>query len=327
MNDSDRLKVAILMMQKNDSYVTPIFLRYHEALFGSSSLHVFDNGSTDPVVIAELKAAECRGVRVYWGFDGARCYQDKGEIFARHIHCLDEEDPHDFYFPMDNDEFLACVDSRGPMLSRSSISEALRSFKDNPATLRISHKYWANPLYRNRYQLTTSSAKCFFARGGCGSLDHGFHHGRSKNDLPAVDTPIVYFEFHYRTYDENRRYSREKLMPYHSGLSRKSLRHYAAKQSNNYHCANELLLSRYDYFSLFAYDVYPLVDSSFLDVTDALGIKTAHLFEVMPLVGFPFWMKWLKLRSTLTAHQAVALESLEDLGNALRRFLRRLVKA
>lgn len=300
------------MMQRDEISLLPVFLRYHEALFGGSSLHVFDNGSTDPSVIAELKASEARGVKVYRDHPAPKSFEDKGAIFAALIQSLDELDPHDFYFPLDCDEFIACATDDGISLGRSEIEQVLIPFKDSPSTLRIGHKYWANPLHRNRYQMITWSPKCFFAKGACASLDHGYHDGKSRASAPDQVTPIVYFEFHYKTYLLHRRNSAAKLVPFLSDHSRRNLRGFHMRRYHNHHCAEDLLMSKYDYLSMFSFEHYAIKYPAFLQRLHDLGIEDRLLFEAKPSVGIGLWMSWLKLRRHVVNLQATTQEQLQD---------------
>jgi hypothetical protein len=325
MTDTGNLRIAILMMQKNEISLLPLFLRYHEFLFGGPSLFIFDNGSTDPDVIAELRAAEDRGIRIDWDHTGPKSFEEKGNIFASLIQHLDQTNPHDFYFPLDCDEFIACLTPEGVSMKREEIDRALSPFKDSPSTLRISHKYWANPLHRNRYKVSTYSPKCFFAKGSCEFLDHGYHNAKSHAETPDKTTPIVYYEFHYKTYCLHRRNSIAKLTPYLSDYSRRSLQHFVHRRYHNHHCAQDLLLSKYDYLSLFSIGKYPIKDPSFLGVIEQLRVDKHLLFERVPPYGMRLWLAWLKLRSIVSDVLTTLQERWEDGLHLARRLVRRLI--
>ena len=325
MTEIGTLKIAILMMQKNEISLLQLFLRYHEFLFGGASLFIFDNGSTDPDVISELKAAEERGIRIDWDHTGPKSFEEKGNIFASLIQHLDQTDPHDFYFPLDCDEFIACLTPEGVSMNRGEIDRALLPFKDSPSTLRISHKYWANPLHRNRYKISTYSPKCFFAKGSCKFLDHGFHNAKALTDIPDETTPIVYYEFHYKTYRLHQLNSVAKLTPYLSDYSRRGLQHFVHREYHNHHCAKDLLLSKYDYLSLFSISNYPIKDLSFLSIIEQLKVDKHLLFERVPPSGIRLWLVWLKLRGNVSDVRTTLQERWEDGLHLSRRILRRLI--
>jgi len=325
MTDTGGLKIAILMMQKNEISLLPLFLRYHEFLFGATSLFIFDNGSTEPEVVAELKAAENRGIRIDWSHAGPKSFENKGNIFAQLIQQLDQINPHDFYFPLDCDEFVACLTPEAVSMKRGDIERALSPFKESPSTLRISHKYWANPLHRNLYQISTYSPKCFFAKGSCKFLDHGYHNAKAQGDAPDLATPIVYYEFHYKTYLLHRINSIAKLSPYLSDYSRRSLRQFVQRKYHNHHCAEDLLLSKYEYLSNFSIYAYPINDSSFLDEVRRLGVNEKRLFERVPPSGIRVWMAWLKLRRSISNFLAALKERWENGRQIVQRILRGLI--
>jgi hypothetical protein len=94
-----------------------------------------------------------------------------------------------------------------------------------------------------------------------------------------VQTAIVYVEFHYRPYASQRQASKQKLIGLVGDFSRRSLQAYARKRSHNFHCAEELLQSKYEFMKDFL-DTSKLVAApALLETFDALGIEHAQLFE------------------------------------------------
>ena len=317
MPKKNRMRIAILVMQRDERLLLPVFLRYHESMLGSSSIYLFDNGSSDPHVIKAVKAAEARGVHVRWDHNQPNSFVDKGNIFTDLIHELDANNPFDFYFPLDCDEFLACDTPVGPSCSWADIEQTLTPLVDNPAALFISHKYWANPLLKNHYQLNKSSRKCFFANGACGSMDHGFHHGRSRTDAGELSTPIIYYEFHYKPYWAHQQACKNKLLAFHSNHSRRELRSYVARQWYNYHCAYDLLQSKFAYLSQFTRVNFPLIDQGLLITFSQLGADVRALFEPVPPKGKRLWLRWLAIRAQLNTLWLNLRESLEAVVLAL----------
>ncbi|HYP03166.1 MAG TPA: glycosyltransferase family 2 protein, partial [Cyanobium sp.] len=95
------MKIACIMMQKNETLLIDPWLRYHTALFGSEHVYVYDNASTDTAVIRTLQNAETSGVNVFWDYTRQDDFMNKGKIIAGLIKRLDKERPYDFYFPLD----------------------------------------------------------------------------------------------------------------------------------------------------------------------------------------------------------------------------------
>lgn len=318
MTDPSELRIAILMMQKDEAELLPAFLRYHASLFGHRSLFIFDNGSNDPRVHSALREAASRGANVFWQYSSPDHFIAKGDIFSGLIKRLDREDRHDFYFPLDCDEFLACLTDAGPSCRKDLILKTLLPLRGDPAPLAIRHKYVSSPIRRNHYKIYIASPKSFFASDACDYLDHGFHHARSRAGLEAVETEIVYFEFHNLTYRRNLKSAAAKIIPYHRDLSRHVMRGYAAKQADNFHCARELLQSKYEYISQFSLDHYDVRSSCPVDIFVALGVCVDDLYETVPFCGIRIWLLWLRLRSQVVAAARAIAEALAAALHGMR---------
>jgi hypothetical protein len=239
------LRIALIMMQKNETLLLDPWLRYHEAMISAQSIFIFDNGSSDPHTLATLKAAECRGVTVSRKYNQLQDYPASGIIAAELINYLDRENPHDFYFPIDCDEFLACKVNGQISCSRDDLDRSLIDFIDNEKVLTIPRKYVNSPYHPNRYSEISECKKCFFAQGACQSLAFGFHEGTSKAGSGEAETNITYIEFHYKPYQEHLRLSQQKIDYIVINPSRRALAAYIKTQRNNTHAAIALLESEY----------------------------------------------------------------------------------
>jgi len=273
------LRIALLMMQKNESLLLDPWINYHRALVDPDSIFIFDNGSTDPQTLAILKAAEESGLSVNRSFDQQQDFFKTGTILAEAIKQLDQSDPHDFYFPMDCDEFLACDLDGRISCSIHDIEDALANLTYSNKVLTIPHKYANSPYHPNRYTKTTSSKKCFFARGACESLDHGFHQGRSIAGSEELETGITYLEFHYKPYLAHMRLSRQKIEYLLPNLKRRTLSDYAKRLRSGHHAASALLQSEYTYLCSFDKHTETRMDSSLLLRFAELGIDSTALFD------------------------------------------------
>jgi hypothetical protein len=273
------LRIALIMMQKNETLLLDPWLRYHEAMISPQSIFIFDNGSSDPHTLATLKAAECRGVNVNRKYNQLQDYPATGNIAAELINHLDRENPHDFYFPIDCDEFLACKVNGQLSCSRDDLDRSLIDFIGNDKVLTITRKYVNSPYHRNRYSEISSSKKCFFAQGACHSLIFGFHEGTSKAGSGEVETNITYIEFHYKPYHEHRRLSQQKIDYIVINPSRRALAAYIKAQRNNTHAAIALLESEYSYLQTFNNQPKAILDFSLLDRLEELGVDVRKLFS------------------------------------------------
>jgi hypothetical protein len=227
------IKIALIMMQKNESLLLEPWIRYHVDLIGTSSIFIYDNGSTDAQTLTTLAAAENMGLKINRTYNHQKDYYARGELFADLIKSLDASNPHDFYFPIDCDEFLACDIDGKLSCQRDDILVSLAPLVRDGKVLTIPHKYVNSPYHINRYSKITNCKKCFFAQGACEALSDGFHEGKSKNRSQERQTKITYIEFHYKPYADHMRLSAQKIDYLIPILSRKNLAAYAKSKRSN----------------------------------------------------------------------------------------------
>lgn len=310
------IKAACIMMQKDESVLLRAWIDYHSYLFGSENLYIVDNGSTHGLVTNVLTDAEHRGVHVYRQFNQNSDYKEKGTIVAELIRELDARNLYDFNFPLDCDEFIAVEDSEGRSCERNRILQELERFREVKNVLATSAKYYHTPFQHNLYAKLAhpSTAKCFFARSACVALDHGNHLGESILGNKQVKTRIIYYEFHRKPFLEFRRSSLQKLSGRVSDFSRATLRSYYHSKKSGFHCAGELLHSKYEYYML-CQNQARIADTALLAHLDTLAINYSGLFEGATHIPVPLRILALRLR-----HTGLQLSILsETIGNKLSR--------
>ena len=160
------IKIALIMMQKNESLLLEPWIRYHVDLIGTSSIFIYDNGSTDAQTLTTLAAAENMGLKINRTYNHQKDYYARGGLFADLIKSLDASNPHDFYFPIDCDEFLACDIDGKLSCQRDDILVSLAPLVRDGKVLTIPHKYVNSPYHINRYSKITNCKKCFFLHKG-----------------------------------------------------------------------------------------------------------------------------------------------------------------
>lgn len=319
------MRLAFIMMQKNEVVLLEPWIRYHASLAGIENLFIFDNGSTEPLVHRVLRRAEIEGAQVFRQYSRSRDYLHRGEIVGDLIKKLDRESPYDFYFPMDCDEFIACDSATGPAVEKQDIFAGLLPYRDRQEVLTISHKYVANPCRKDWYSIMTTSEKCFFTKDSCAWLDGGFHRGRSKFTDEREVTGIVYVEFHFRPYRSHRFFCRQKLATRSlADYSRKSLKAYADRRGSSHHCAADLLQGKYDYLQKFLRTDDLVFAPGVFMAFDALGIKKAGLFESMPPIPLPAYLYILRLRQAAGKRFEPLVEILQSAARLAKRAARRL---
>ena len=316
------IKVACILMQKNEALRLQPWLDYHQHLFGAKSLFIFDNGSSMPSVIDALRKAASRGATVDWSHKEASDFKRKSIIAAELVHSLDANDPHDFYFLLDCDEFVACEVDGEPRFDRTSILATLNPYANHKGILFINGKYWHNPYMPNMYTRVEHSPKCFFARGALMSLASGYHDGKSKFSEEKIRTPIIFFEFHHLPYRAHLRLSKEKLMHRTGDLSRRGLTIYAKKRRESFHCANDLLQTEYEYASRFLKSERLICLPALLEEFERQSIPYQQMFAPVGPFGHRGQLRLLKMQHLWLQF----IYFIDDGRVALTAVARRLVK-
>ena len=279
------LRIALLMMQKNEDILLGPWIRYHAEFTANASIFIFDNGSSIPGVIETLAEAEQAGIHIIRQHNKPEDYLNAGNIFSKFIHNLDLQNPHDFYFPIDCDEFLACQTPYGLSCHLEDLYSQLMPWLGSQQVLIIPRKHYANPYQANRYIEINHSQKCFFSQGTCKSLSHGFHKATTAAGHEQQITTITYFEFHHKPYQQHRRLTAQKLEQIFTGktMSRRNLAEYASTLKTNYHCALELLQTEYDYIHYLAKHSSQEEHRCLLDRFKEIQIDPSPLFAKSPL--------------------------------------------
>lgn len=205
------MKIAILMMQKNEDELLSKWIAYHSYLVGHENLYIFDNGSENSITKAQLKTASTTGTSVITEFDTKEDYENRGDIFCDFIKNLDEEADYDFYMLIDCDEFLATLDNEGVVsCDKGALQLELQKYKETQGTLLIDSQFYnssVSPYWFNKQPYR----KCFFRKGTIKSLDQGFHWGKVIQSEAEQRTGLVHIHFHNKPYRVARMHAEEKL--------------------------------------------------------------------------------------------------------------------
>jgi hypothetical protein len=143
--------------------------------------------------------------------------RDQNET-AEHIKILNQNDPRDFFLPLDCDELVACIANEAISLQPTDIQACLLPHKAHPGPLKINGKFWHNPYRKDHYKYQLPKSKTFFARGACATLDLGFHEGCARLSQDKQDINLACIEFHSLAHKEQMEKSRAKL-PHVSNFS------------------------------------------------------------------------------------------------------------
>lgn len=247
------MKIACLMMQKNESNLLKPWIDYHAMIFGINNIFIYDNGSTDEKCINTLKYYETKGLNVEWDFKTKNDFESKGRIFSDRIKEIDKSNtPYEFYFPLDCDEFIAYERSPGDLLiDKKSIEIELENYVGCQSTLAINAGYDNNPLFEQFYFRSDEQRKTFFYKGTCLTLDMGFHSGKTHLGSEPIKTKIVYIHHHYKEFHNYQISAKEKLLGRVTDFSIPSLEKHRDNKGPGYHLIGALLTSEDDYYYSF----------------------------------------------------------------------------
>ncbi len=204
-------QVACLVMLKNERVVAPCFIGYHAALFGAENVYVFDNGSTDPVVLSLLDCFEAQGGHVERRFATTQDFHRKGSILGDLIKRLEQEARYDFFIPLDCDELVVLRTGNGYTADPATIHAYLDDLRDERRILHVTLNL-SNLLGEPDRFRAAEYSKTIYPRGVFHHMDHGYHTGVAVGgDSPYRGCDLVYAHFHYRPYDEVVAFAKQKL--------------------------------------------------------------------------------------------------------------------
>ena len=206
------MRVACVMMQRNEELCLQPWLAYHGYLFGFENLYVLDHGSDSAIVKATLGLFERFGVNVL-RLPASANYAEKGAMVSAVLGRADAAKRYDLLFPLDCDELVMMRDEAGqPSCGKAELLRYLATLRGASAPLLVTENFlnslnspggfWALP-----YQ------KVFFTGGHIAEVDHGSHSCTVPTPSP-LPTRMVYAHYHHKPYAIQQMMSREKLRPY-----------------------------------------------------------------------------------------------------------------
>lgn len=246
------LRIACVMMQKNEVSLLEPWVRYHAHLFGIENLFVLDNGSTEPSVVQTLRQLESEGLNVDYSYRSQTDYRQREEIVTRIFASLSARAVHDFIFPLDCDEFIgARMQNDTLAFDLPSISERLAPYLNDKRVLTIASTF-DNIPDRPLFQQAAHQPKCFFANGSCRVLGIGYHTAKAKTTSESVKTPIIYLHFHNKPYSEYLFAAFNKLFDRIPDFSRRSLSEHVDERRSGFHAAAIFLQGEKHFIDRFA---------------------------------------------------------------------------
>jgi hypothetical protein len=206
------MRVACVMMQRNEDRCLAPWIAYHTHLFGVENLFIIDHGSDDAGVKATLARFAAAGGKIV-PLPATADFRHKGSFVSAALARVDAMRCHDLLFPLDCDEFMMIRDETGaPTCERAAILDYLAGLRDIAAPLLVIENF-LNTQHNPEGFWPEPYRKVFFPGGHAGAVDEGAHHCISST-APEVVTRVAYAHYHHKPYAVQLRMSREKLRAY-----------------------------------------------------------------------------------------------------------------
>ncbi len=285
------VRVACVMMQKDEGFLIEPWIRYYGYLFGFENLFIFDNGSTLPRVKAILAKFERVGVQVDRNFDAPQHYRVKGDIVSRKMLALRETKHYDMLLPVDCDEFLVWRDGAEMLSERNGIRRGMEQFLCEQRTLGLAWEFLNHPLmpdiyYVQRMQKTMYVADSFLW------IDHGFHSAGSRYTNEVCATPFAYVHFHNKPFDMVIRSTLDKFRPFADVDDIGAIERFVEDTNSRRHILPYLYMTEEMYLKKFGDKIY---------------IKSANLQSLLSALGAA-----VNFPAYYAAHDAVMTEALRS---------------
>lgn len=242
------MKVAVVMMQKNERDLLSIWIKYHASIFGIENLFIIDNGSDDVETLTIMHSFKNLNTI---SRNNPRDFQRKGAVVQEILHMVCSD--YDWAFLLDCDEFL-CVDREGCYVNdKEAISKELdvvvRSKKD---IARINKSIWNVPY--STYGYCETIKKICLKPSAKVDIDLGFHLFHYHKNKDSVDSNLFYqsnfclIHFHNRPFYQLLLSAREKLKFRLPNFKFSTLKNYSG---DGFHLIKYFFMSKDDYMSSF----------------------------------------------------------------------------
>ncbi len=150
-------RVRCLMMQRDERALLDAWLGYHGYLFGLENLTVFDNGSTDPEVVATLRRYESAGCTILWHCKTDDDFAERQRHFRSVVAGWERELSYEMAIPLECNEFVALFDVGGLSCRRDDIESYLETLSRTEERFEIGCSLAASPASSGFYGLRPSS--------------------------------------------------------------------------------------------------------------------------------------------------------------------------
>ena len=208
------MRIACLMMQKDEVDLLEPWLAYHANLFGAENLYVWDNGSTELAVADVLTAWRDHLGALTLDLSAPEDFRRKGVILGEKIKVLDALQTYDFFLPIDCDEFIMALDGGVPSFGQEIICKELEGYANELQALGIGTAFYNLPGRQDEFWMV-GFRKTLFRASTFKQMDHGYHQGESRLAPGIRPTNLAYMHLHHKPHAQIKEHSRNKLAAYY----------------------------------------------------------------------------------------------------------------
>jgi glycosyltransferase involved in cell wall biosynthesis len=245
-SDFSGCTVRCMLMQKNESELLPLWIRYHGELFGYQNLFVYDNGSDDRTQEILRAAEKDFGINVDYSKTAPENFENKGAIFAQQISRWSATKTVDYYFPLDCDEFVGIHEAGGYSCCPHSIHRYLSSIKSiQNVAFQVGERLDNSWHDETCFYRIPRARKLFFGNSEVVDMDIGFHNAKLPSE--AVVSKIVYFHFHNRPFNLLKKASKVKMQRRLKNFNNMNLSQLRNYQGPGIHLIRSLTCSEVEY--------------------------------------------------------------------------------
>jgi hypothetical protein len=265
------MRVACVMMQRNEDLCLQPWLVWHGHLFGFENLYIIDHGSEDRSVQEILSRFEALGVHIM-RMPATADYRRKAEYTIGIMQILQKGGGYDFLLPLDCDEFVVMRDAAGqPSCAVEEILRYLDRLKGNVFAV---PENFLNILGHPGQYFILPNTKIFFRSGAVRPMDHGSH--RCVDNTPATATRLVYTHFYHKAFARQKEKSLEKLGPFVDVNDQAAL---AAYRGTGQHLITHVLQTEAEYMALMAPNASCVSFPALGEMFELLGIDPGFYEE------------------------------------------------
>jgi|GEM_PF-1150319 len=249
------VKVACLMMQRDEELLLRPWLLYYGYLFGFENLYVYDNGSTINDIKQTLNEFSSVGVNVDITHNTSADFEHKGVILGNKIHEFKQDKRYDIVLPLDCDEFIAMNGRFGFDCNRTEIIDELERIHNGGVVCRTSYCLDNRPGFLDLFRYVPHTKSIVIVEHFLG-IDHGFHQASLPEGAAYGQTALIHIHMHFKPFKQVLEGAKNKLAPFVDVEDTEALKGFSGVGN---HLKKYFFMSDFEYYSQLHGYQWPLI--------------------------------------------------------------------